>query len=387
MNNTELKGEPSKMQTLRYSSMLRSGVRVYNLSDVVKADFEEAQDILDYGEYTRDIDAESAYEERLYNGFTGIYECAIDSIDEYNKFVDMLPSDTSYYPSIEEWKSNRIVYEGRIIKLGKWLRKQGFSQDIIDAYSQQVRTGKERYYFTISDLPQHIAGMTYYSDVFESCQHPDHEDSIHIAGALYDNGLLVGMLHKNIDDLDNMKGLLLARVLFRVVDYQGAYHLIPSRYYGNVKTKDIMHRCIKQLEERHIHNKDIRYDMCIDDDHDKIEIRERANGKYMIDMIEDVHIYESIDHNEDINCPLCLGNGKYKVWSKRSNKEIGVPCPLCFGDGKYTVNVKQEIDEIVEINDRLPIPPYADDYEHNGNNILITVKGEKMREHLEKYPV
>ncbi|TWN76612.1 hypothetical protein [Bacillus licheniformis] len=375
------------MQDIKPFNILRSGAKVYNLKDLVKANFEEAQNILDYGEYTKDIDVESAYEERLHHGFTGIYECCIDSIQEYNNFVSMLSPDTSYYPSIEEWKNNRIVYEGRTIRLGKWLKKEGYTQDIIDSYSAQVKTGKEKYYFTISDLPQHITGMAFYSDTFESCQHPDHEDSVHLAGALYDNGLYIGMLHKHIDDLEDMEGLLLARVLFRVVEYQGVTHLIPSRYYGSVETKDIMDRCIRQLEEKHIHTNDVRYDMFIDDDNDKIQIKQRANGKYHMSMIEDVILHEEVNHDEDIDCPLCSGSGKYKAWLKKSEKEIDVPCPMCFESGKYKVSVSHVIDEIIEVEDCLPISTYADDYTHNGDHILIDVKASKMREHMEKYPM
>lgn len=380
------KGE-IKVQKLNVIQTLKTGVKVYDLSDIVEVDHAQAQDILDNGDYTNVIDSDSAYSERIDNGLVGVYECMIDSKDAYNRFADLLIMDGSCanaFPSFSDWMTNKIERGRTKQSLVKWMKKEGVSQDIIDFYSSQLRTDKERYYFTISDLPQHIVSMSLGVD-WDSCQHPDREEAIRLGGSLYDDSLVIGMLHKRIEDLHDMEDMLLARVLFRVVRYEGATHLVPSTYYGSVDSKEVMDRCIRQLEELSIHSKHIRFRHGIDEEEDMLTISQEANGAYDMVVFDDIHVYEEIRHSEEIECPMCNGYGMYGVTALMASKDVEIDCPMCKGLGVYKIVVECDIDEVIEVESPIELLTHNDDYTHDGNRVFIDVSYDKMVSHLKEY--
>jgi hypothetical protein len=380
--------EDLKMSKYEVFEALKNGVKVYDLSDIVEEDFLQAQEILDNGDYTSNIDAEHAYNNRVYNEFVGVYECLVDSKKEYQRFEIMLhecidSSEWTAYPSIEDWMSNKIEDNGRVYRMGKWLKKQGFPQSIIDFYSSQTRTDKEKYYLTISDLPQHIVGMTYNASDWKSCQHPDNAESIHLGGTLHDNRILIGMLHKSLDDLQNMEDLLLARVVMRITGYEGKTFLYPSRVYGNSTHQDIMERCLDMIEEIGVMPLEVKYNHG-DGYENMLRIREVANGSFTSYMFADVHIDETVEEEVEAECPMCEGSGKYEVWASRIERDVEVKCPACNGSGDVTAYVCIEIDEYIEVEEEAEIFTYADDYEHEGHKTVIQLHRKRFEEYRKR---
>lgn len=372
------------MKGIKSIQKLSNGVKVYDLSKIVEDDYREAQNIMDNGKYTESVYVESAYNHRIDNDFVGVYECIVDSIHEYNAFMDRLMLyNLDAFPSFEEWKNNRIEIDGKAIRLGKWLKRKGISDTDIDYYSKQVRTGQHKYYLTISDLPQHIVGMTYYSNVFTSCMHPDRTESIHLAGALHDDTLLVAYLHKDMNDIEDMDNKLLARCNMRIVEYNGTQLLIPSRIYGNDRTQEIMNRCLSQLYDVNIMSYDIRCDD-LDDDNDVMVLRQRTNGYYKHRINDHKHLNEDIKKEIEIECPYCNGNKKTNVWIEEAERDVEVKCPVCDGEGITETLFRCDLDEMIEIDTVIDIGTYNDDYEHFGEYVEIKVKREKLKEHMER---
>jgi hypothetical protein len=423
---------------------LKNGVKVYALE--VESDFEETQRILDINDYTQNIDGEYAYKPRVSNDFVGTYSIKVDKSDDYNRFIDVLVShkqharnlkETHYnrmysvlrnfylnndgaqndrfywhhsqllsdwfynsseqlcncsicsfrFPTIEEWKTNKYFEtEKRQLKLGKALRKAGFEQSVIDFYSLQTKVEKD-IFFTVSDLPQHIVGMSYYCELGEwdgfggsSCQDTRHNDEdypIKLGGALHDNKLFVGMLHDKYEDLENMENKLLARVLFRLVHVDGEPLLFPTYYYGNNDTKDILHNALKALHEVDIYSNDIR-DSSGGGSMERVY--ETANGTFQWIQVDEVHIRETIETEKRCSCPMCSGSGEYEVWSDKLDKYVEVNCPCCDGDGEVYYTFYQEIDEWKEIETTTNVYPYIEGYSHNGGSIEVYMNVGKVRD-------
>ena len=271
-----------------------------------KPDFTETTKILETSEYIvetvlepKRITAQTMYKKRENrNSFVGTYRIKTDNSAEYAIFKRMfedestsLPtkkllkkhlnipvenqpmqkknlmevlkkSDYSFakkeeVPNLDQWKNGKVVdANNRQTKIGKHLRKSMFTQELIDFYSAQSKDSG-LYCFTISDLPQHIAGMSYYAELNSwdgwngtSCMDTRQDGSYCVAllGSLADTNCYVGLLHKNPTDVDNMENQLLARVLLREVEIDGIKSLIATRYYGNQDTKNVMDDALKKLE-------------------------------------------------------------------------------------------------------------------------------------------
>lgn len=401
----------------------------------VKPDFKEAQKILDLSEYTNIIDVESAYEKRsVGNNFEGTYRIMVDRYDNYNQFISKIEEikikeelrikkeigiyslfdlfdrvmtkdvEYSYYqktrdelyqkleeikaknkilnfaiPSFEEWKSNKLENGQR---LAKAMRKAGFPNELLDYYSAQVKTEKE-VYFTITSLPQFIAGMSYYSPGNwdgmggKSCQCPEIGEryAVKLAGSLHDDKLFVGLLHYDLNDVYDMKDKLQARTVLRYVsNLKGAPALISTRYYGNNETKDLMNECLKRLEEvTEIYSNEV---LC---NHD-MAVEEAANGAYELPIFEEVYINEwyTVDEYVNVECPMCEGYGDYELWIDEIEDTHTIECPACHGRGEIQVNVYEDVyvDEYVDVEVTQNVLPYFEDYAHYGYKVIIKVNGE-----------
>lgn len=373
------------IENVKAIQTLKNGVKVFDLADMVEEDFSEAQNIIDYGVHDY-IDTESAYRYRVnHESFVGVYQVSIESKREYTRFIELMREEelACAHPTFEQWQENKITDEhSRTAKLGKYLKKHGASESLRDFYSAQLRSGKETMYITISDLPQHIAGMTYYASNWRSCQHPDSYESIHLAGSLHDDTLLVGMLHKDMEDLEDMDGNLLARVVMRIVrDEEDRLHLVPSRVYGKDTNQRKFNEGLRQLAELNIHSRDIRFIVGQDNYEDELELRMEANGSYELHTTDIVWIEQMIEQEVECDCPMCEGDGKYEVWSDRFDKDVKIDCPLCNGSGEYVAYVMAEVEEEIEIEDNAEILPYTDDYYHGGRYVNIKVNAERLKEH------
>jgi hypothetical protein len=285
-------------------------------------------------------------------------------------------------PTMQEWQTGKYQENAkRTVKLGKALRKAGFEQTLIDFYSVQIKTEKEMF-FTVSDLAQHIAGMSYYCEMGtwdgmggSSCQdtrHDDEEYPMRLGGSLHDNKLFVGMLHENIEDVYDMEEKLVARTMMRYVVIDGVPCLLATSYYGNNETKDLLGNAISMLSECDIYDNRVLQGYT--------RIKERTNGYY--EMITNEEVYVSIDrgYEQDVECTICEGTGRIEVWSDYADSHVECTCVRCHGEGTIEMYVEDEVREWVEVEGKRTLRAYNEGYELYEDHIIIEVDLEHIRE-------
>ena len=345
----------------------------------VENDFLQANKILNSGDVTSGYDSLYYYNERVENSFIGTYPIKIERYKDYEKFINTLLDDAilnsidvNFSVTFEEWKSGYIQDGKRQTKINKFLRKKGFSQYVLDFYSQQIKTEKTLY-ITVSDRVQHIAGMSYYSTGEwdgmggSSCQDPRNEYSecVRLLGALHDDKLLVAFLHERLEDLEDMEEKMLARSVGRIIHIDDKQFLITTRRYGNNETKDMLENGLRQLNKYNIFTrlqmKDGEY-----------KHKEDTNGYVYITEHDEVNVYETIDEYVDVECPMCGGSGTYGVYDRNDNYH-DITCPACSGYGTVEVNVYIDIDEYVDVETEHELTPYDEMYSHYGNYMTIYV--------------
>lgn len=357
---------------------------------ILENDFEEAQRILDLGDYTKNFDAEYLYNQRIESEkFNRIFKIGIEREDDYFRFVDMLESeslklfDNYNFIKIEynEWKEGRLSNGQR---LGKFLRKKGYSQELLDFYATQIKTEKS-VYLVITDRVQYIAGMSYYSTGDwdgmggKTCQCPEIGGSYarHLAGSLHDDKLYIGFIVEDLNDLENMDGKMLARVVFRLLeDFEdGQSILVASRYYGNNETKNLLHESLKQVETV--------APIFSEDALGRLSYHEDANGYAETVTIKDVYIYHDDTHYIDVDCPLCDGAGTIEAYDE-DDYEHSIICPHCDGDGMVEIEHYIYVDDYVEVESREDILPYDEEYLHHGDYISINIDMDYIKERMEE---
>lgn len=407
---------------------LLNGVKVYPLE--VENDFSEAQDMYNESDVLEGHDVECAYNERIDNNFLGTYEISIERNGDYNRFYNMLNSEQNEkideiqrpiysdynsniinhseasrrldetrrefngtklgsfrFPTMEEWKTGKYVEsEKRTLRLGKVLKNVGFSQSVIDFYSQQIKTEKKSY-ITISDRVQHIAGMSYYVDLDDSekrwngynnssCQDPRHNycEVYKLSGALHDDNLFIAMMHDDLEDIEDMTDSLRARTLMRIAEIDGKQVMLALQYYGNNTTVSELENGLKQLHEVGIFER-VRGDY---------EINTRYVGGYEHIVTDEVNVCETIEDYTDVECTQCNGSGEYEIWSERLDKHVEVECPFCGGSGSVSASIYIEIDEWIEVESTTTIHPYREGYSISGNVAEMYVDLDYIRSELEK---
>lgn len=383
-----------------------------------ESDFSEAQRILEISHKTENIDAESAYNERVPFEGLGTYEVKVESKGDYIDFKDKLVgincidvfrekwakdkiSDTEYYEgrekkynckcekctlrgklTFEHWKTGVFTYSEynkylkadreKSIKLGKYMTKIGVPQEIIDFYSAQVKDEKT-IYLTISDKAEHIAGMAYYSDREwdgyngTSCQdvrwsygnEEDGEGVIQLAGSLHDDKLFIAFTHDSLDDLEDMEEKMLARTILRYMTVDGVGGLFATSYYGNNNSKDALHKGLAQLAHVNVFNQDIT--------DDGIEVVEPTNGFYNMYSNNEVYVCETVEHEMENECPTCDGYGHAEYEGHRHE------CLTCEGNGMIYSYFSKDIEEWIEVEVDLNIEPYAEGYSHFGERVRMNI--------------
>lgn len=259
-----------------------------------KNDFWGANEMLSLSYYTEDYESEDYYKERseMAKKFVATYEIAIDRIADYERFRQVCYSAICDHRYEEFWRAEaeseerKAIYEerqemekfyrsvtfenwksGRIdsgMKLGKKLQKEGFPQSVLDFYGTQIKTEKT-VYFTITDRVQDIIGMSNYAKMGSwqgyngtSCQDTRHDASYNICliGAIADNNLLIGQLHYQLEDVEDMQDKLKARILMRAweVAYNGKQHTVCKgvKAYGNDTTRSELMACLQCLDNEGI---------------------------------------------------------------------------------------------------------------------------------------
>lgn len=400
---------------------LLNGTEVYELE--IENDFKEAQSILDLSDYTENIDAYSVYNDRVDNDFIGTYKVTVQRQGDYNAFLQAMRNDieskhyearqailNAYHSgnitidvargllnehddkledemnkfklSFNEWKSGKMENGA---KVGKTLRKNGFSQDVIDFYSVQVKTEKD-IFLTISDRVQHVTGMSYYSvgdwDSMEgsSCQNPEigGHYATRLGGSLHDDKLFIAFTHESMEDLEDMEEKMIARVVMRHLTIDNIPLLVATHYYGNNKTKDELHNALSQLHEVNIYDKDSIKG--------SERVVERTNGTFSMLTMDYIEVYEDYEEEVSIECPYCNGHG-YRDIETNSGRYAEIDCPLCGGDGTYYTSVYINIEHDEEIEEYEDITPYDEGYSHSGNSVSIRLNLDELDRIRESFMV
>jgi hypothetical protein len=418
----ELKGEVEKMEL---EKTLENGVQVFSLE--LENDFYEAQKILDLSHVTDVIDADSAYNDRVSNDFVGVYKVKVERKGDFQRIEGMIARQKRQHKSdikgdkeqviirqyhndelsleearkqlreveeeantcscklcafslsYEEWKTGKMENGA---KVGKSMRKAGIEQETIDLYSLQSKTEKEQL-FVVSDLVQHITGMSYYSTGNwdgmngSSCQNPenDYYECNRLGASLHDNKLFVGFTIDSIEDLEDMDEKMTARAVMRYLEIEGTPVLVATQYYGNNETKQMLHGVLEQLEEVNIfsntvvNNGDTRHS-------------ESTNGRYYLTVCDTVYIDTEVEDEVTCTCPMCSGSGEYEVYSDRLERHMDVTCPLCRGEGDYTTYVSAYVEEEVEVEEEIDLTPYDENYSHYGHKIEIWLDMKHIKKAL-----
>ena len=275
-------------------------------------------------------------------------EEAID-FKEYKALNDFIESITP--PEFQENKKDGM-------KLGKLLKRKGFSTEAVDYYSALDRK-KEELYITITSAPQAIAGMSNHGKGWTSCQMTTDGGgsyNTHLLGSLADDKLLLMVITKEpLTEWDaEMDDVILARSCAHVFSYDGVNVLVPvgvysSAYHVSMNTgiKHVQSLGMKVLPTQNGCGSSVRL---------------TAEAK-QADVTRYAYIYDEISEEVDVTCecPLCRGYGTYTAYVS-DETEVNIDCPLCQGSGEYETTVW--IEETIE--DEVEVEASIGSYEENG---------------------
>jgi hypothetical protein len=421
----DLEGQKEIIKMTNFTT-LKNGVQKFMVE--VENDFSQAQNILDLASVTENFDSEYAFNERVQFSGVGTYAIMVERKDDFERFMDKLEDEKNhrrseffqnrrdiqnlfyddkitreeaieqletlereYYNnaqddcdckkcsfeiSFDEWKNGKMRNGA---KVGKSLGKAKFSKELLDFYSQQIKTEK-KVYITISGNVQFIAGMSNFAEEDSwdgyngtSCQDTRHDMNycIQLGGALHDNKLFIAMLHEDLEDLEDMQDKLLARSLMRYVIIDGVPCLVPSTYYGNNETKSLLHYGLKQLAEVEVYSRDVR-------EGERELIQERVNGAFEYHNYDEIYVCETFEDYVDVTCPMCDGDETITRYTN-NDTEVEVTCPCCSGGGTIEASYYVDIDEWIEVEVEEEILPYTDDYNHNGYTMSIRVNVNEVK--------
>lgn len=280
--------------------------------------------------------------------FKRYHEESID-FEEYKELVKFTKSIT---PS--EFQENKK--DG--MKLGKLLKRKGFSTEAVDYYSALDRK-KEELYITITSAPQAIAGMSNHGKGWTSCQMTADGGgsyNTHLLGSLADDKLLLMVITKEpLTEWEaDMDDVILARSCAHVFSYDGVNVLVPigvysSAYHVSMNTgiKHVQALGLKVLTTQNGCGSSIRL---------TAEAKQAEVTRY-------AYIYDEISEEVDVSCecPLCNGYGNYTAFVS-DETEVNIECPLCQGSGEYETTVY--IEETIE--DEVEVESVIGSYEENG---------------------
>jgi hypothetical protein len=401
---------------------LKNGVQKFMVE--VENDFSQAQNILDLASATENFDSEYAYNVRKDFDGVGTYAITVERKEDFQRFMNKLEDEKNhkwkeyqqerktvtdlYYDdkitreeaieqlnkieasynascdckkcqfniTFDEWKEGKMSNGA---KVGKTLGKNKFSKELLDFYSQQIKTEKT-VYLTISGNVQFIAGMSNFAEEDSwdgyggtSCQDTRHDQNycIQLGGALHDNKLFIAMLHEDLEDLEDMQDKLKARAIMRYVTIDGVPCLVPSQYYGNNETKDLLHYALSQLSEVEVYSRDVR-------EGNRDLVQERTNGYFEYNNHDEIYVCETFEDEVEVECPMCDGDETITRYTN-NDTEVEVQCPCCSGSGTIYASYYVDIDEWIEVEVEEQLLPYADDYNHNGYNMMIRVNTDLIR--------
>lgn len=276
------------------------------------------------------------------------HEESID-FEEYKELIKFINSITA-----SEFQENKK--DG--MKLGKLLKRKGFSVEAVDYYSALDRK-KEELYLTITSAPQAIAGMSNHGKGWTSCQMTldgGGSYNTHLLGSLADDKLLLMVITKEpLTEWEaDMDDIILARSCSHVFSYDGVNVLVPVGVYSSAYHVS-MNTGITHLQS-------LGLKVLPTQNGCGSSVRLTAEAK-MADVTRYAYIYDEVSEEVDVSCecPLCNGYGNYIAFVS-DETEVNIDCPLCNGSGEYetTVWIEETIEDEVEVEAEIG------SYEENG---------------------
>lgn len=374
------------MQKVECLYTMENGVKAYDLTDFVTADLDVADAIWENADSDkgRMVHPTSQYVERVgLAGVVGTYAIPLEDRTQYERFCEVLrPSSVRLeyedYPEFIEWFTGyKIKTDGRKVKLGKFLRSKGIEQSIIDFYSQQVKTGSKTVYVTVSDMPQHIAGMTAYASDWTSCQDVDGSHCDMVAGSLYDESLLIGFLHESLEDLEDMDGKMLARTILRPFTHPttGNIHIMATKLYGNHVNRTTLDNALDMLNETYIHSTKAQEECS-----NPILMTYQGTFPYHGTHYSQVCVQRDTEHEMQVECPHCEGTRKETVEVPYGDEyqyiDVEVDCQTCDGEGEIWTTHYDCVDEWIDVEVPVTLEPYSENYKWSQFGHEMVVSGE-----------
>lgn len=382
---------------------IEQGAKQVLTGELIEHDFEEAYKELSQSYVLDDMVYDSSHVETYYNerseavkAFEGSWKFEADNEDQLKRLNQTLEREVRLKRydeesiSFEEYKEllnfiNSITalefQENKKdgMKLGKLLKRKGFSNGAVDYYSALDRK-KEELYITITSAPQAIAGMSNHGKGWTSCQMTldgGGEYNKHLLGSLSDDKLLLMVITKEpLTEWEaEMDDVILARSCAHVFNYDDVNVLVPIGVYSSAY-HNAMNTGIKHLQSLGL----------------KVLPTQNGNGGTRLtaqaeqaDVSRYAYIYEEINEEIEVSCecPLCRGRGEYTTYINDYD-EVEVECPFCHGSGEYETTIY--IEETIE--DEVEVESVIGSYEENGlsygsRNKYMYVREEHLKAVLE----
>lgn len=382
---------------------IEQGAKQVLSSGLIEHDFEEAYRELSQSYTLDDIVYDGSHVETYYNernkavkAFEGCWKFEADNEEQLQLLNQTLEKElrskyyreqaidfkeyielTAFINSITPPEFQENKKDG--MKLGKLLKRKGFSTEAVDYYSALDRK-KEELYITITSAPQAIAGMSNHGKGWASCQATydgGGEYNKHLLGSLADDKLLLMVITKEpLTEWEaDMDDVILARSCAHVFNYDDVDVLVPigvysSAYHVSMDTgiKHLQGLGLRVLPTQNGHG----------------NARLVANAK-QANVTRYGYIYDEVSEEVDVSCecPLCSGYGRYSAYINEYD-EVTVDCPLCGGSGEYETTVY--IEETIE--DEVEVETVIGSYEENGLSYgssykYMYVKEEELKAVLE----
>lgn len=268
--------------------------------------------------------------------------------------------------SLEEW-SNRRTNDGK--KLGKQLKKLGFSQKALDFDGSFERVSDAHYGLIFNPNYWARLGMSALANpnswdgyAGTSCQDFRHDEADYPKFVLAStvNPFYVIQLIKLRDgekvtdftSYESMRNRLIARTLCDSVDGRFRY----STLYGNTKTKKILRTYLEALFESGLDLQD-----GLDNDGREYRI---IKGLEAFNITDWIYVTYERDESVEIECPCCDGYGEVEAQGS-DGRDYTITCPHCNGARYITDYIEVEYEN--EIETETELFPYVEGIFHDGH--------------------
>lgn len=254
-------------------------IRTILLNDMT--DYEELYDRINYESYI-----ESSYRYSLYNerdlkkaiafeieGYCNNFLEWKQKMEEFHRVFYLYRNNEEYEEYLRLLKIIRELTEEEFLtkkkngmKLGKWLKREGFEQSVLDYNGSVERdTTKKRYLFIVNPFEYAILGMSALAkfDSWDgymrtSCQDWRHDTHLHkhLDGSLCTKELVIGQLieleeneeAERFTSYESMEDRLIARVNLFIFEEDESIFIKRNTLYGNSKTKTALREVLEVVK-------------------------------------------------------------------------------------------------------------------------------------------